>query len=110
MSIETKIRKVDHAREALRAAQEAYDAAVREREAAQRVRAEEPAPGSKVYVTVKFPGENDKVYEYFAIRTENPRPQGANWYVTGRAGKVSWESFISSIERGDYNIFPFLIN
>lgn len=49
----------------------------------------EPGPNSKVLIEARFPGDRDRVYEYIAMRTP-----GTDWYVTGRAGKMSWDSIL----------------
>lgn len=69
--------------------------------AAKRLRMVEPAPGSKVFITAKFPGSS-KVYEYLAKRV----PEGGehSWYITGRAGSQTWDEIMSRIERAEINI------
>lgn len=58
---------------------------------------DEPAPGSKVLIEARFPGGGHK-YEYLAMRTENPRSVGDNWYITGQKGKTNWSAILHLIE------------
>lgn len=58
---------------------------------------DEPAPGSKVLIEARFPGGGHK-YEYLAMRTENPRSVGDNWYVTGQKGKTNWAAILRLVE------------
>lgn len=58
---------------------------------------DEPAPGSKVLIEARFPGNGPK-YEYLAMRTENPRGAGENWYVTGQKGKTNWAAILRLVE------------
>lgn len=62
-----------------------------ERKLAEKLR--EPGPNSKVLIEARFPGDRSKLYEYIAMRTAN-----GEWYVTGRAGKMSWESITNLVK------------
>lgn len=101
MSLDKKKQAVEELRRQLAVAEENLARA-------EQVRLDEPGPGSKVYITAKFPGES-KVYEYLALRTDNPRNGGANWYCTGRAGKITWDELLVRIERADYRIHTILM-
>lgn len=59
---------------------------------------DEPEPGSKVLIEAKFPGSGRTTYQYLAMRTENPRETGENWYVTGQKGKTNWEAILRLVE------------
>lgn len=59
---------------------------------------EEPEPGSKVLIEATFPGSGRTKYEYLAMRTENPRADGSNWYVTGQKGKTTWANILRLVE------------
>lgn len=72
------------------------EALAAERALTQKLR--EPAPGSKVLIEARFPGDRTKVYEYLAMRIDNPRVNGANWYVTGRSGKVTWDDITDLVK------------
>lgn len=62
----------------------------------------EPGPGSKIMIEAQFPGQRfvgeTKVYQYLAMRTENPREGGANWYVTGQKGKLTWSEVVQLVK------------
>jgi len=104
MSLQKKQSRVDSLRQRLAETEDLrrqLEAAERELAAAQRLRLSEPAPGSKVYITARYPGSS-KVYEYLAIRI----PEGGNqsWYITGREGVQTWDQIMSRIERADINV------
>ena len=81
------------------------EAAEKDLSAAKRIRAADPGPGAMVFITAQFPG-SDKVYEYMAINTSIiALPGGRVWYVTGRAGKQTWDEILSRIERAVYEVY-----
>lgn len=66
---------------------------------------EEPGPGSKILIEAVFPGSSRQraagektKYEYLAMRIENPRAGGENWYVTGQKGKTNWAAILQLVE------------
>lgn len=96
MSITSKETRVQDLRRQLEEAE-------RDLEKAQNVRAQEPGPGAKVYITARFPNSS-KVYEYLAIRGDVTDFQGEHWYITGREGKQTWDRILSRIDRADYTV------
>lgn len=94
MSLQKKKSRVQELREQLAEAEE-------DLLAAQRVREVEPLPGSKVYITARFPGSS-KVYEYLAVRTKDRDLR--SWYITGRAGAQTWDEIMDRIDRADIEI------
>lgn len=88
----------------LQAERELVLARIAEAEAAAR-KYDEPGPGSKILIEAVFPGsyrqreagEKTK-YQYLALRTENPRAGGENWYVTGQKGKTNWAAILRLVE------------
>jgi type II secretory pathway pseudopilin PulG len=103
MSIATKQRAAEAAQAELNAAIENARRAAADLKKAQDARAAEPRPGSKVLITATFPS-SDQEYTYLALRTDNPRQDGANWYVTGQKGKITWDDVLRLVERGTYTI------
>lgn len=103
MSIEKKRAAVAAAEAAAEMAAEHLEAVRAELRSAESVRRQEPAPGSEIRILVRFaPGERE--YVYLALRASNPREFGANWYVTGQKGKVTWDHLLALVERGTYRI------
>lgn len=65
----------------------------------------EPGPNSKVLIEATFPGSyaqrtagEKTTYEYLAMRIDNPRSTGDNWYVTGQKGKTNWAAILRLVE------------
>lgn len=95
MSIAKKLTRAEELRAQRDRLTEEIAAAEREeREAKELLR--EPAPGAKILIEARFPG-GSQVYEYLAMRTENTRTAGDNWYVTGQKGKTSWSRIIELV-------------
>lgn len=103
MSIETKQRAAEAAQAELTAAIEKARRASADLKRAQDARTAEPLPGSKLLITAKFPG-TVQTYTYLALRTDSPRSEGANWYITGQKGKITWDDVLRLVERGEYTI------
>lgn len=85
--------RLEQAKEAVRVA---------EAEAAESARRwymdQEPESGSMVKITATF--SDDRTYEYLAYR-----PAGLlHWYVTGRAGTVTWEEIFHRMKTADISI------
>ena len=108
MSLQKNQERLEAARAALRTAEEEVARAQRAHDRAVRLREDEPAPGSKLYITAVFPGGTEP-YEYFAIRTPRTAPDGKHWYITGREGKVTWDEIVRRIERARYEILPIRV-
>ena len=104
MSIETKQRAAAAAQAELDVAIEKARRAAADLKRAQEARTAEPRPGSRILIEATFPGTPQKPYTYLALRTDNTRSGGANWYVTGQKGKVTWDDILRLVERGDYTI------
>jgi len=97
MSIQTREEKVIKARAELRRAEQALQDAIKQRE-------NEPGPGSKILIRARF-HSGSKQYEYLALRPETAKRDGElNWYVTGRAGMVTWESILDRVTAADISI------
>ncbi len=97
MSLTKKQQAVRDAEKALRDAQAELALSLRTRQA-------EPGPDSKVRITAVFP-RSTKVYEYLALRADGvQRADGANWYITGQEGRVTWDQIIDRVERADYQV------
>jgi len=104
MSIETKEEKLRNLRDQQASIASAIRKAEQDLQLAKKARESEPPEGTKILITVKFPGSTTE-YEYLGLRTapdkDNP---DARWYITGRSGKLTWDYVLRLIERGDYKV------
>lgn len=104
----SRVQEARERRAALEAELRAADERVLEAERAERElnrKLIEPGPGSKIMIEATFPGSSrsfnpdpPKTYQYLAMRTDNPREGGANWYVTGQKGKLTWADVINLVK------------
>lgn len=104
MSISKKRTAVEELERAKEEILERLDAARISLQRAERARAAEPAAGSKIMITAKFPNSN-KTYTYLALRADTGADERATWYLTGVNGTITWDHLIARVERADYKIF-----
>lgn len=87
--------RLEQAKEAVRVA---------EAEAAEAARRwyldQEPDAGSMVKITATFPGM--RTYEYLAYRPATE--DSLYWYVTGRAGQLTWEEIFHRMKAAEISI------
>lgn len=85
--------RLEQAKEAVRVA---------EAEAAESARrwymGQEPKAGSMIKITATF--SNDRTYEYLAYRPDS----SSHWYLTGRAGQLTWEEIFHRMKAADIAI------
>ncbi len=70
------------------------------RRAEEEAKPKEPAAGSWVRILATFPGGR-KTYTYLALRVPESPARTDSWYVTGKAGKYTWEDVLRLVRHAE---------